>query len=207
MVDSLGVHKIRNLRCYFFAWSIPSQTEIIQYRAGVWKCHRSLSPDPSPRDPWVRDCYPVLGWGLATFRRASTIPPPAPALDKNRSPIPRNTSDNDFQRHGRCWVAQSQSLLLEVGEHWLFESAQGCTEDDERSCILHWGGHVLSRMSSACGCQSEGLPCTTWDPRRPDYASTRAAKIIFFEKLLKTKKIQRAPKGPPNEDPPRSRPE
>ena len=43
----------------------------IQCSVGVWKCLRSLPPDPNPRnwikllDPWMQDFYPVLGWGFA----------------------------------------------------------------------------------------------------------------------------------------------
>ena len=71
------------LVCYCNSNSRPPyirRLKFIQYRTGVWKCHRSLLSRPQPQywikflDPWVHDFYPVLGWGLATSQGEHNSP-------------------------------------------------------------------------------------------------------------------------------------
>ena len=54
--------------------------KFIQYRTGVWKCHRSLSPDPSPsagQHFWTHGCAIFIQYWAGVWQphRASTIPP------------------------------------------------------------------------------------------------------------------------------------
>ena len=76
-------------RLAFF--SFLRRLKFIQYRTGVWKCHRSLSPDPSPSTGYnlgTHGCTIFIQYWAGVWqphRRAQF--PPAPALDKNRSPI------------------------------------------------------------------------------------------------------------------------
>ena len=57
--------------CPHWRGAARRRLKCIQCSVGVWKCLRSLPPDPQPQywikslDPWMQDFYPVLGWGLA----------------------------------------------------------------------------------------------------------------------------------------------
>ena len=70
-------------------WKINRRLESIQCRTGVWKYHRSLSPDPSPstgQNFWTHGCTSFIQYWLGSGNvRGRAQFPPALALDKNRS--------------------------------------------------------------------------------------------------------------------------